>query len=353
MSGMRFYDRKEIKTALAYARLIVEPPRRGVGAPGGQRAQARHRRDRPGAARRLRRRERPGLRRGRATSAAPPGSPAGRWAAPSGFATMLDELRALANDLTPREMIDAIVRESGMGDALRAEDTDEALSRLENLGELAQRGEPVRDAAGLRRAHGARLGRRPARRRRRRGLADDPARGQGARVPGGRHHRPGGDGLPAPARARRRRRARGGAPPLLRRASRAPCATSSLTHAWTRTLWGQHVDGDPQPVPDRDPGRPGQRPVGRRAGALRAVELEEGFVGRDTDFAAGRAFGAAAAPPVRSTGAEAAGPRGRRRVVHTRYGPGVVTSAWRARARTLAPASVSSTTTGSSSWCSR
>ena len=50
---------------------------------------------------------------------------------------MLDELRALANDLAPREVIDAIVRESGMGDALRAENTDEAYSRLENLGELA------------------------------------------------------------------------------------------------------------------------------------------------------------------------------------------------------------------------
>ena len=43
----------------------------------------------------------------------------------------------MANDLTPREMIDAIVRESGMGDALRAENSDEAYSRLENLGELA------------------------------------------------------------------------------------------------------------------------------------------------------------------------------------------------------------------------
>jgi len=50
---------------------------------------------------------------------------------------MLDELRALANDLAPREVIDAIVRESGMGDALRAENSDEAYSRLENLGELA------------------------------------------------------------------------------------------------------------------------------------------------------------------------------------------------------------------------
>jgi DNA helicase-2/ATP-dependent DNA helicase PcrA len=117
ISGIRFYDRKEIKNALAYARLIVNPrdeasarrvinePKRGVG----EAAQAKL-----------------------GTYAAEQGisfAEAVHYASAAGltsralagaerFAFMLDELRALANDLSPREMIDAIVRESGMGDAV-------------------------------------------------------------------------------------------------------------------------------------------------------------------------------------------------------------------------------------------
>ena len=136
ISGMRFYDRKEIKNALAFARLIVNPrdeasarrvinePKRGVG----EAAQAKlgiyaaeH-----------------GLSFAEAAHHAAAAGLTGRaLAGADKFSFMLDELRALSNDLSPREMIDAIVRESGMGDALRAEDSDEAYSRLENLGELA------------------------------------------------------------------------------------------------------------------------------------------------------------------------------------------------------------------------
>ena len=136
ISGMRFYDRKEVKNALAFARLIVNPrdeasarrvinePKRGIGeaaqAKLGMYA-AQH-----------------GLSFAESTHYAKEAGLTGR--ALSGaqkFSFMLDELRALANDLAPREVIDAIVRESGMGDALRAENSDEAYSRLENLGELA------------------------------------------------------------------------------------------------------------------------------------------------------------------------------------------------------------------------
>src|ERR1019366_1078944 len=136
ISGMRFYDRKEIKNALAFARLIVNPrdeasarrvinePKRGIGdaaqAKLGMYAAQN------------------GLSFAEATHYAKEAGLTGR--ALNGaqkFSFMLDQLRALANDLAPREVIDAIVRESGMGDALRAVNSDEAYSRLENLGELA------------------------------------------------------------------------------------------------------------------------------------------------------------------------------------------------------------------------
>nr|MBW4078949.1 UvrD-helicase domain-containing protein [Acidobacteriota bacterium] len=125
ISGTRFYDRKEIKNALAYARLIVNPrdeasarrvinePKRGIGdaaqAKLGAYA-AEH-----------------GLSFAEASHyASAAGLSAKALHGAEKFSFMLDELRALANDLSPREMIDAIVRESGMGDALRAENSDEA-----------------------------------------------------------------------------------------------------------------------------------------------------------------------------------------------------------------------------------
>ena len=46
---------------------------------------------------------------------------------------------------------------------------------------------------------------------------------------------------------------------------------------------------------------------------------------RSTYFTEGRAFGTGAAPPVRSTGAEKLGLAIGDRVVHDRFGPGVVT----------------------------
>jgi DNA helicase-2/ATP-dependent DNA helicase PcrA len=52
---------------------------------------------------------------------------------------------------------------------------------------------------------------------------------------------------------------------------------------------------------------------------------DDGFTGRATDFTQGRAFGTGAAPPVRSTGAEKLNLKVGERVVHDRYGPGVVT----------------------------
>ena len=60
---------------------------------------------------------------------------------------------------------------------------------------------------------------------------------------------------------------------------------------------------------------------------LRRIDYRDadGFTGRGTEFTEGRAFGTGAAPAVRSTGAEKLGLEVGDRVVHDRFGPGVVT----------------------------
>ncbi|MGH3732228.1 MAG: ATP-dependent helicase [Acidimicrobiales bacterium] len=324
ISGMRFYDRKEIKNALAYARLIVNPrdeasarrvinePKRGVGE-GAQAklgsfaaehglsfAEAAHH----GAAAGL---------SGRALAGA------------DRFAFMLDELRALSNDLTPREMIDAIVRESGMGDALRAENTDEAYSRLENLGELAsaaaqydtlldfvERMALVADSDQLGSGEGAismmtlhvakglefpaviLTGLEETVFPHRRALSDDDELEEERRL-----------FYVGVTRAMRH---------------------LSLTHSWTRTMWGQRVEAVASRFLQEVPTElvtdiSATLPTRRSSFALD----DDGFMGRATSFTEGRAFGTGAAPPVRSTGAEKLGLAVGDRVVHDRFGPGVVT----------------------------
>ena len=56
IGGTRFYDRREVKDALAYLQGGREPGRRGVGQAGAQRAQAGRRRQHRRPARRVRRR---------------------------------------------------------------------------------------------------------------------------------------------------------------------------------------------------------------------------------------------------------------------------------------------------------
>jgi DNA helicase II / ATP-dependent DNA helicase PcrA len=51
----------------------------------------------------------------------------------------------------------------------------------------------------------------------------------------------------------------------------------------------------------------------------------DGFAGRNSDFASGRAFGAGTAPPARSTGAELLGLQPGDAVIHDRFGRGTVT----------------------------
>ena len=324
ISGMRFYDRKEIKTALAYARLIVNPrdeasarrvinePKRGVGEAAQAKlgvyaaensisfAEAAHYAHAAGlTARALRGAEK--------------------------FAFSLEGLRAMANDLSPREMIDAIVRETGMGDALRAENSDEALSRLENLGELAsaaaqydtlmdfvERMALVADSDQLDGGAGAisMMTLHVAK-----GLEFPLVVITGLEETIFPHRR----ALSDDAELEEERR-------LCYVGLTRAMHHLTLTHAWSRTTWGQRTDALPsrflQEVPaelihDLSASLPTRRATFSRE--------EEGFLGRHSDFASGKAFGTGAAPPVRSTGAENLGLVAGERVAHDRYGRGTVT----------------------------
>jgi DNA helicase-2/ATP-dependent DNA helicase PcrA len=101
----------------------------------------------------------------------------------------------------------------------------------------------------------------------------------------------------------------------------------TLTHAWTRTMWGRLTEAIPsrflqEVPPELVTDLSSVQPTRRSSFSLE----EDGFAGRQSEFAQGRAFGAGAAPPVRSTGAETLGLAVGERVVHERYGTGVVTA---------------------------
>jgi len=325
ISGMRFYDRKEIKNALAYARLIVNPrdeasarrvinePKRGIGEAAQTKLGA------YGAEHGLSFAE-------TAHFAKAAGLGAKALSGAEKFAFTLDQLRAMANDLTPREMIDAIVRETGMGDALRAENSDEAYSRLENLGELASAASQYDTLLDFVERMSL--------------VADsDQLDGGAGAISMMTLHVAKGLEFPAVVIAGLEEtvfpHSRALADEAELEEERRLCYVGItramrhlvLTHAWSRTKWGQRVDAiasrflleiPPELVLDISSSLP-----------LRRSSLErddEGFVGRGTDFTQGRAFGAGTAPPVRSTGAEKLGLRVGERVVHDRFGEGVVLS---------------------------
>jgi DNA helicase-2/ATP-dependent DNA helicase PcrA len=323
ISGMRFYDRKEVKNVLAFARLIVNPrdeasarrvinePKRGIGVAAQAKLgvyAAQH-----------------GLSFAESTHYAREAGLTGKALSGSQkFSFMLDELRALANDLAPREVIDAIVRESGMGDALRAENTDEAYSRLENLGELASAASQYDTLMDF---------------VERMALVADSDQldgGAGAISMMTLHVAKGLEfpavvitGLEETVFPHRRALSDDNELEEERRLCYVGITRAMrhliLTHAWTRTMWGNRMDALAsrflQEIPaelinDISATMP-----------LRRIDYRDsdGFTGRGTEFTEGRAFGTGAAPPVRSTGAELLGLVVGDHVVHDRFGPGVVT----------------------------
>jgi ATP-dependent DNA helicase UvrD/PcrA len=132
VGGVRFYERKEIKDALAYVRLAVNPsddvafrraiqtPVRGIG---------------PATLARM-----DDARAGRALLAVAGDAPAALSGKPrralEEFAALIRGLAARRAEMTPPAFIDQMLDVSGYRAALRAERSPEAEARLENLEEL-------------------------------------------------------------------------------------------------------------------------------------------------------------------------------------------------------------------------
>ena len=221
-------------------------------------------------------------------------------------------------------MIDAIVRETGMGDALRAENTDEAYSRLENLGELAsaasqydtlldfvERMALVSDADQLDSGAGAISL-----------MTLHVAKGleYPAVVIAGLEETV----FPHRRAIARRRRARRGASPVLRRASRARCATSCSPTPGAARCGDSTRRRSPAASSTEIPPELVNDLSAQRAGASPARHSTDGFLGRDTDFTRGAPSAPAprrrCARPAPSCSASPSATA----VVHDRYGPGVV-----------------------------
>jgi DNA helicase-2/ATP-dependent DNA helicase PcrA len=140
VGATRFYDRKEVKDALAYLRLIVNPaddvsltrvinvPARGIG--GVTLAAVAEAARRRGAS----------LAAVLETLAADPDTlavPAASARRLVEFWALVERLRGLATGQHLGEIVETILHETGLAARLRAEATEEALARADNLEELA------------------------------------------------------------------------------------------------------------------------------------------------------------------------------------------------------------------------
>ncbi len=228
VGGVRFYERKEVRDALAYLRVLANPadvvslrrilntPRRGIGDRAEACLEAFASRERVPFAEALRRcDEVPGM----ATRSA---------RAVREFADLMDELRALvAGNMPPAEVLEAVLDRTGYLTELASERRPAGREPGREPLRARRRRARVQRAAPRgrrRRVHGAGVPRRrrrpdprPGRRRRGRRHPHDAARREGPGVPRRLPHRAGGRRLPAPAHPRRRARAAGGAAAGLRR----------------------------------------------------------------------------------------------------------------------------------------
>ena len=134
VGGVRFYERREIKDALAYLRLVLNPGddvafRRAIGAPARGIGQAT-----------LSRLDEQAAREGRpllAVAAQPPADVRGKARrALEDFAALLASLAAQREALPPPALIDLVLDASGYRTALEQERDPTAEGRLENLEEL-------------------------------------------------------------------------------------------------------------------------------------------------------------------------------------------------------------------------
>ena len=137
IGGVRFYERKEVRDALAYLRVLSNPqdtvslrrilntPRRGIG----DRAEA--------CIEAFASRERIGFSDAVQRCAEVPGMAARSAKAVQDFATLMDELRVLAEgQMPPAEVIEAVLDRSGYLHELTTSVDPQDESRVENLSEL-------------------------------------------------------------------------------------------------------------------------------------------------------------------------------------------------------------------------
>jgi DNA helicase-2/ATP-dependent DNA helicase PcrA len=145
VGGVRFYERKEIKDVLAYLRLVLNPAddvafRRAIQAPARGIGQTTIARLEEVAARE----ERPLL----ALAEAPPTGITGKPArALEEFASLIASLSAERGQQPPPAFIDHLLGRTGYRDALTAERSPEAETRLENLEELIAAAEDYTNVA--------------------------------------------------------------------------------------------------------------------------------------------------------------------------------------------------------------
>ncbi len=220
VGGTRFYDRREIKDAMAYLRAVINPadevsvkrvlnvPERGIGDASVAKLDTFAATEGIAFADALRRADEAGIT-----------GPAVRGI--GSFVDLLDTMATVVADPDqgPGDVLQAALDGSGYLAELEAEDTIEAHTRIENLGELvgSAREFTVMDEFLEQVALVADTDDLPDRRGRGPGRADDAALGEGARVPGRVPRRLRGGDLPAHPSAHRARRDGGGAPPRLRR----------------------------------------------------------------------------------------------------------------------------------------
>jgi len=322
VGGTRFYDRREVKDVLAYLRLIENPrdevaarrivnvPKRGVGATSVTRLGAFAAASQIGFCEAISRADEAGV-TGKALRGA------------IGLAELLETLVAMRDEVGPGQLVEEVVERTGYGALLEAEATDEAWSRRENLAELAVAAGEYETLEGF-------LERMAL-------VADsDELDLSGGRVSLMTLHVAKGLEFDAVFLTGMEEgvfpHLRSLDDPFALEEERRLCYVGvtrarrhlSVSHAWTRSMFGSTVHGIPSrfltELPDgllEDVSPPAWR--------LARAELP-GSLARDDD--AGKTFGTGTAPRAgpATTGAELLGLCAGDEVIHDRWGPGTVLS---------------------------